>query len=288
MDRKIRNLIILSLFLSILILVFLFFGSSKNENNSGFSMIDVGQGDSFLIQSSNGVQLLIDAGKDSKVLSGLTSVMPKGDRFIEVIIATHPDADHIGGIKSVLKHYEVGLFLTSQVSTDTETFKNLFFDLNKKNIPSYYARSGMDLTLNNSTSVPTKFSIIFPNRPTDNWETNNASIVGRLDIGQRSALFTGDSPANIEHFLVNNFPKKINVDILKLSHHGSKTGSSLEFLKSVSPNLVLISAGVKNNYGHPNIEIIERLKSLNIPIISTIEKGTTSFYTDGLKWYKSN
>jgi competence protein ComEC len=253
---------------------------SKTDTRGSIAMLNIGQGDSFLITSPTGSQLLIDGGKDATVLSELARVMPAGDRSIDVVIGTHPDADHIGGLAKVLDRYDVGLFLTSGVSGDTDLYKNLLQDVIAKHIPAYFVRKGMTVALDASTS----FKILFPDRDTTNWETNTASVVGRLQIGNRSALFTGDSPVSIEHYLATTDPKDINVDILKLGHHGSKTSSSEEYLKATSPTLALISAGVNNRYGHPNKEVIDRLKALKIPFVSTQDKGTVVLSADGEKW----
>jgi competence protein ComEC len=249
-------------------------------------MLDIGQGDSFLIQSANGKQILIDGGRDAQVLSELAKVMPRGDRSIDIVIATHPDADHIGGLPEVIKRYRVGLFLTSQVVADTEIFASLYEILKKKHIPSYYGRHGMMFTLDEK--LPTTFSILFPDRNTSNWETNTTSIVGRLDIGEVSALFTGDSPVSVEHFLRMSDAKAIDVDILKLGHHGSKTSSSEEFLKATTPELALISAGISNHYGHPHKEVISRLEKLGIPWVSTQERGTVTLSINGKTWVETD
>lgn len=245
-------------------------------------MLNIGQGDSFLIEAEDGTQILLDGGKDATVLSELSKVMSWNDKYIDVVIATHPDADHVGGLVDVLKRYKVGLFLTSDVYADTQIYKSLIQGVIDKKIPAYYVRQGMNLSLADKTD----FKILFPDRDTHNWETNNASVVGRLQIGDRSALFTGDSPISIEKYLVQTIPSDLNVDILKLGHHGSKTSSSLEYLKATSPDLTLISAGVNNSYGHPHKEVLDRLKELNIPWVSTQQVGTFTLETDGVKWFK--
>lgn len=250
-------------------------------------MLNIGQGDSFLIVAPNGSKMLIDGGKDAKVLTELAKVLPMGERYIDVVIATHPDADHIGGLQYVLNKYNVGLFLTSQVDGSTKTFGQLMQTLEKKKVPSYYARHGMQLSFgSNPTAEQNHFDILFPDRPTDNWETNNASVVGKLSFGARTALFTGDSPANIEHYLAQAIPRVLDVDILKLGHHGSKTSSSEEYLRATSPSLALISAGVDNSYGHPHQEVLSRLATLRIPYISTQTAGTVtlSVSSDGNTW----
>jgi len=243
-------------------------------------MLNIGQGDSFLIVAADGKKLLIDGGRDTTVLSELSKVMPIGDTTIDVVLATHPDADHIGGLQYVLQRYHVGLFLTSQVTTDTKTFTDLYKELLKEHIPSYYVRHGMVLTLDAVTS--TTFTMLFPDRDTSTWKTNEASVVGKLQVGNRSALFTGDSPSSVEHFLVQAEGKELHSDVLKLGHHGSKYSSSTEYLKAVAPALGLISAGIDNHYGHPNTETLGRLNDLNIPWISTQQKNTVDLVTDGI------
>ena len=253
---------------------------SKRDGKTHIFMLNIGQGDSFLIEAADGKKLLIDGGRDTTVLSELAKVLPVGDQTIDVMIATHPDADHIGGLQYVLQRYHVALFLTSEVLTDTNTFTALYKELLKEHIPCYYVRHGMTITLD--ASPLTTFSILFPDRDTTNWQTNPASVVGKLQAGNRNALFTGDSTSSVEHFLVEAEPQVLPSDILKLGHHGSKYSSSTEYLKAVMPTLGLISAGIDNKYGHPNVETLGRLQALNIPWISTQQKGTVDVTTDGV------
>lgn len=253
-------------------------------------MLNVGQGDSFLIEGKDGTQMLIDGGRDANVLSELSKVMDFNDKYIDVVIATHPDADHIGGLVDVFKRYKVGLFLTSDVVGETQIYKSLIDSVVEKKIPAYYVRQGMNLNLADKTD----FKILFPDRNTHNWETNSASIVGRLQIGELSALFTGDSPISVEKYLTNSIPEDLDVDILKLGHHGSKTATSSEYLKVTTPELTLISAGVNNSYGHPDKEVLSLLKKFNVPFVSTqtagpsAQAGTYTLETDGLKWYRKS
>jgi competence protein ComEC len=245
-------------------------------------MLNVGQGDSFLIVAEDGTQILLDGGRDATVLTELSKIMTWNDKYIDVVLATHPDADHVGGLVDVLKRYKVGLFLTSDVVADTQIYKSLIQSVIDKKIPAYYVRQGMNLNLADKTD----FKILFPDRDTHNWETNTASAVGRLQIGDRSALFTGDSPSSIEKYLAKTIPKELDVDILKLGHHGSKTSTSVEYLRATTPDLALISAGVNNSYGHPSKEVTDLLKKFNVPFVSTQTEGTSTLQTDGVKWYK--
>lgn len=255
----------------------------KTQNRmTSVSMFDVGQGDSFLIQASNGKQMLIDGGKDATVLSELSKVMPWGDKSIDIVLATHPDMDHVGGLDEVLKRYKVDMFLTSEVGGDTEEYKNLLALVNKKKIGAYFVRQGMKVSL----SEKEYFLVLFPDREVKEWETNTGSVVGKFVSGERSVLFTGDSPAPIEQYLAKSIPDLLDVDILKLGHHGSRTSTTAAYLKATTPSLALISAGKNNSYGHPHKEVLDLLKQFNVPYISTQDIGTVTYQTDGLKWYK--
>lgn len=284
MTRHARTLLSMVLIIVSLAVAAVVLQPPKADGKGSIAMLNIGQGDSLLITAPSGAQLLIDGGKDATVLSELAKVMPSGDRSIDVVIGTHPDADHIGGLTKVLDRYEVGLFLTSGVTGDTDLYKNLLQQVVGKHISAYFVRKGMTVALDHDTA----FKILFPDRDTTNWETNTASVVGRLQMDNRSALFTGDSPISIEHYLATTVPNDIDVDILKLGHHGSKTSSSEEYLKAASPTLALISAGINNRYGHPNKEVVDRLRALKIPWVSTQNKGTVVFTTDGAGWVEQD
>ncbi len=284
MTSKTTRIGLLFLISCVLAVVTVLTSSVAPDSLASVSMLNVGQGDSFLIEAPNGAQMLVDGGRDATELSELSKLMKWNDKKIDVVVATHPDADHIAGLVDVVKRYDVGLFLTSDVYSDTQTYKSLLEAVAEKKIPSYFVRAGMKLDLDQVNKE--SFTVLFPDRDTHDWETNSASVVGRLDIGDRSALFTGDSPIAIERYLVQKDPKVLDVDILKLGHHGSKTSSSVEFLKATSPSLALISAGVNNSYGHPHKEVLDRLQTLAIPWVSTQESGTVVFETDGTQWWR--
>ena len=281
MDRNIRTVFICLGSVAVLGIWYLFSIPQKPLAPS-VTMLDIGQGDSFLIQSIEGSRMLIDGGPtDNSVLSELAKKIPANDTYISIVVATHPDADHIGGLTEVLKRYHVGMFLTEDVQTDTQTEKTLLQTIADEHIPAYYVRHGMHIVFNDEMH----FDVLFPDRSTKEWvQTNPASIVGKLFIGKRTVLFTGDSPISIEKYLLQTIPNILKSDILKLGHHGSKYSSSVEYLKAVAPSLALISAGIDNKYGHPNPDTLARLKTLNIPYVSTQDHGTVTFTTDGNTW----
>jgi len=216
-------------------------------------------------------------------LRELSELLPPSDRSIDVVIATHPDADHIGGLPLVLARYDVELFLMPEVAADSTVARALFDELADRGTQAYYVRRGMMIALDDELS--TTFMILFPDRPTSNWKTNAASVIGRLQIGERSMLFTGDAPSSVENFLVAADAKHMDVDILKVAHHGSKTSTSESLLRAATPALALVSAGTGNRYGHPAPEVTSRISRFGASIISTQTAGTYSLATDGVKWY---
>ncbi len=241
--------------------------------------LSVGQGDAILIEAPNGGQMLIDGGRpDNRVLGELAAVMKPFDKKIDVVVATHPDADHIGGLSEVLKRYEVELFLSSQADKDTSVSKGLYDAYEGSNAKGYYARRSMRITLDAKENIIAE--ILFPDRDTSGWEANSASSVIKLTYKDQTFLFTGDAEQGAEAFLVKTIPEIIDVDVLKLGHHGSKTSSTVAFLKATTPELAIISVG-KNSYGHPAPEVTDRLRSFSIPWLSTQNEGTITLITDG-------
>ncbi|HRH24858.1 MAG TPA: MBL fold metallo-hydrolase [Candidatus Paceibacterota bacterium] len=287
MNKKFARLGLL-LLVSILVAIALILMTlvPKQNKMTKVFMFDVGQGDSFFIETKSGKQMLIDGGKDATVLSELTKAMPWWDKSIDIVLATHPDMDHIGGLDDVLKRYKVGLFVTSEVGGETDEYENLMTLVNKQKIPAYFVRAGMKFDFSDTEY----FEILFPDRSVEGWETNTGSVVGKFvagpPAGGASILFTGDSPAPIEQYLAKSIPDKLNVDILKLGHHGSRTSTTSAYLKATTPSLALISAGKNNSYGHPHKEVLDLLKQFKTPYLSTQTEGTVLFETDGVKWYR--
>jgi competence protein ComEC len=255
--------------------------SAHESGRTNVVMLDVEQGDSFLIKGKDGGTILIDGGRGSVALSELTNVLPT-TKPISVIIATHPDADHIEGLIPIIQRYKVGTVIISGVYSDTDVAKRFYNALEKKKIPILLGRTGIRIALSDTE----KKTILFPDRSVTTWETNAASIVSRFDAGDASVLFTGDSPISVEKYLVNNYRKYLDVDILKLGHHGSRTSSSELFLRATSPSLALISAGKNNSYGHPHKEVTDILTRLGIPSISTQTENTVTFFAEVGKWVR--
>ncbi len=256
-----------------------------SENGSDVltvAFLDVGQGDSIFIEAPSGSQMLIDGGRGRAVLRGLGKVMHFYDRSIDVILATHPDMDHIGGLPEVFKRYKIDNFIESGVHDDGADNLSLHRAVEKEGLKPIYARTGMRVELDKDVTV----YIIFPDRDVSYVDANTGSIVVKLVYKDSSFLFTGDSPVSIEKYLTALYGEQLKSDVLKLGHHGSRTSSSEIFLSAVNPKYTIISAGCHNSYGHPHKEVLERIEHLKIEKVSTCKLGTIIFKSDGKDVWK--
>jgi len=275
------------LILSLLIFGFVVLYLTYIHSNSQYLKVvflDVGQGDAIYIEAQNGKQVLIDGGPDAKLLSSLAKVMPFADRSIDMILATHPDMDHIGGFPLLLDNYKVTSIIENGTISTSEVSDNLEQKIEKKKINKIIARRGMHIILDEKKNI--YMDILFPDRDITNFESNDASIVGKLVYGENSFLFTGDASLYTENLIEwNESENTLKSDVLKLGHHGSRTSSSLLWLEKVDPSVAIISVNKNNKYGHPHQELLDRLSTLHIPFLSTADKGNIIFKSDGIKLF---
>jgi len=243
----------------------------KNDDHLKVVFFNVGQGDSIFIETSRGHQILIDGGPDNSVLNSLEKVMNPFDKNIDMVILTHADKDHLGGLISVLKTYNIDSFVWTGAQSDSEIFKELVDLIKNENVVNVDIHDRIlaaDIELeiyNPSDSVE------------DIKDLNDTSIVAKLVHGNSKFLLTGDLSSNFEDDLINDFDLKSN--ILKIGHHGSKYSTSDEFLKAVSPNCAVIQVG-KNSYGHPAERVMSLLEKNNVKILRTDINGDIVFYSD--------
>jgi len=252
------------------------FAKAQNEQLA-VHFFDVGQGKAVFIEEPGGNQILIDGGPDNSVLQKLSQAMPFYDRSIDLLILTHPDSDHLNGLVEVLKRYEVGRIIETGILDKSAEYDEWNKLIKEKNIAVTYAVGGQKIKIGDGFML----EILYPNRnlagQTVN-NTNNTSIVSRLDYGKNSFLFTGDEEGAEEAYLVG-LGENIDVDILDVAHHGSKNSTSEEFVAAVSPEVAVIQAGRKNRYGHPAQETLNRLK--NAKIFRTDLCGDINIFSDG-------
>jgi competence protein ComEC len=277
-NQKRLYFILLFLFIICLILAGIIFSSQKQELTVNF--LDVGQGDAILI-SQGSKQILIDGGPNGQILlEKLGKYIPFWDRNIEVVIATHPDQDHIDGLIDAMKTYNIGEVIDNSEDADSQVYKKYLEIINEKNIPRLKGKSGVNIKINDDA----KLEILNPADTLDNnpKDTNADSIVSKLTYGENSFLFTGDFPIEKESELINkNFDLKSNV--LKVAHHGSRYATSDEFLEKVAPKDAVISVGKNNRYGHPAQELLDRLNNKKINILRTDERGDIIYNCENLR-----
>lgn len=250
-----------------------------------FAALDVGQGDALFIQSESGAQVLVDGGPDDAVLSKLGAVMPFWDHSLDVVILTHPDADHITGLVEVLKRYRVGLVVETGVMHTSGVFKEWQRILAEKNIPVAYAAHGDELFINEHTRLFILSPFASP-KGKEISKTNNTSIIARLLHEDVSFLLTGDAEQDMEKILAVIVKDMLDTDVLKVGHHGSKTSTSAELLEAVTPDLALMSVGKQNRYGHPHPEVISRLEKEGILVFRTDVQGDIRLRSDGEKVWR--
>jgi len=259
-------------------LIFLFFiavalgfivFSLKKDKDIKIIFLDVGQGDAILIEEGAN-QVLIDGGRSGRtLLEKLGENMPFWDRKIETMIVTHPDADHYGGLISVLDRYEVKNIIKTDATKDSKEWKIFEEKISNENAENIRSIYGMNIIFANGAN----FQTIYPFKKIENSKNSNKdSVVARLDFGENSFLFTGDITSETEKLLVDS-GIDVNVDVLKLAHHGSKNSSNDKFLDKTSPEDAIISVGAKNSYGHPHKEVLEKLKNRLVRIWRTDEDG---------------
>ena len=251
------------------------------QSRTGLSVyvFDVGQGDSIFIDDANGNQILIDGGPDSSVLTRLGEVMPFYDHSIDMLILTHPHADHVDGLVEVLKRYQVGQVIESGAAYPTPAYQEWHRLLTEKHIPVTIARAGARVVFD-AIGALTILAPLEDFKDKSLSHIHDTMLVSRLDYGSASLLLTGDMEASLEKKLIF-YHAPLRADILKVGHHGSKTSSSDELLAAVSPQAAIISVGKNNRYGHPNQEVLDRFASLHIPVYRTDIAGTAKIQSDG-------
>jgi len=253
------------------------------------NFFDVGQGDAVLIETPQGHQILIDGGPDDTILERLGKEMPFWDRSLDLIILTHPSADHLNGLLMVLERYQVNQILWTGIEVDGVGYQRWTDSIVKENANIFIVLAGQRIRIGKGIYL----DIL---HPTENLQgqkvkggeaINNTSIVARLVYQQNSFLFTADAEKRIEKELLDR-GIYLDSDVLKVAHHGSKTSSIDEFIEKVSPEIAVIQVGKDNRYGHPHEEVLAILDKYGITILRTDQMGDIKIISDGKKYEISN
>jgi competence protein ComEC len=242
------------------------------------AFLDVGQGDAILITTPEGRQILIDGGPTPTDLTWrLGQELPFWDRSLDVVINTHPDADHLAGLPPLLGRYQVDQVLVPDVGTNSNLYREWEAQLAQAQLTPTIGQAGMELTLGRGITA----TLLNPGPAAAREDDpNNHSVVMRLQMGRISFLLPGDIEEPVERNLVwQQVP--LATTVLKSPHHGSKTSSSEVFLEAVNPQVVVISVGKDNDFGHPSPEVLERYAERGLTVFRTDQDGTIEFSTDG-------
>ncbi len=249
------------------------------------TFLNVGQGDSILISTPGGKSILIDGGPYphdwSTFDAGKYVVVPylrrRRIKKLDLVIASHPDLDHIGGLLAVLKRFRIGEFIDSGTISSTQTYEDLLRLIEKKKIK--YRVAGKNETINLADGIT--LQILSPISPAFKNNPNENSLVIKLTYGNCSFLFTGDIMAMAEPLYCQEYGEALQATILKSPHHGSNSSSGEEFLQTVRPEAVIISCARGNPFGHPGKEVIERYQQLGYNIYRTDALGHITVSSNG-------
>jgi competence protein ComEC len=235
--------------------------------------INVGQADSILIQQGS-QNMLIDAGTNASANTLIGYLKAENIKKLDYLILTHPHEDHIGGADVVIDTFNIGTVLMPKVTSNTKTFKDVVTSMNKKSLKAKLPVVGDSFKLGEASC-----NILGPIN-TVVGDLNTYSIVLKLTFGSNKFIFTGDAQVSNEKDMINK-GMDLSADVLKLGHHGSRTSTSQQFLDKVNPKYAVISCGIKNDYGHPHKEVMQRLQAKKIKVYRTDENGTIVCTSDG-------
>ncbi len=266
MRKIVLRVIFIALLFSVAVGGVFSFSVWRDGQKTEVVFFDVGQGDSILI-SQGGNQILIDGGRSGKgLLSRISRFVPFWDRTIEVVITTHPDSDHIGGLPELFSRYRVGTYVSTEARSDSDAFLLLEKSVREARVPveRLIASRGLAFAFPNGG----RLEVLYPEdgKRTPK-ESNEGSIVTRFSFGDTDFLLTGDLPR--EEVFIPDVPPS---EVLKLAHHGSKYSSSEAFLSRVHPEEAVVSVG-KNSYGHPAPEVLDRVAAAGALIRRTDVSG---------------
>ncbi len=245
--------------------------TAQTSANVTIKFIDVGQGEAILIALPEKT-MLIDAGPTGSAPKIAQVLQELGRNKIDYLVATHPDEDHIGGMADVISNTQIGTIYAPNKTNNTATYRKFLAAIQNNNLQITLAEAGTIIDQTDSY----KLEILWPKKDANFPETNDYSIIIKLTVGNKTFLFTGDAPTNA---ILNSNPG--HIDVLKLSHHGSRTGTTEVLIHKLSPTYAVLSYAVDNSYGHPMQSVLNALHKHSVEVWGTGANGTITITCDG-------
>lgn len=240
-------------------------------------VLDVGKADSILVVTPQNHAMLVDAGEKGAYPVIHEALERMNVKKLDVLVATHPHNDHIGGMKSVIENYDIGSIYMPSVSVETSTYENLMKAISKKKLKPKEAKAGVTIDFDPDVSV----SVLAPLKY-DYDNVNNCSAVIKLTFGQVSILLAGDAEKESEKDMLEAYQSgELRANVLKVGHHGSATSSTSRFLSAVRPSVAVISVAPVEGSNSPHKDVLERLTKLKCQILRTDLDGTITLISDG-------
>lgn len=254
-------------------------GSVSNEGYLRVHFIDVGQGDSILIQAGEQA-MLVDAGTNESGSVVTEYLRSLNITKLDYLIGTHPHEDHIGGLDDVIHSFDIGTVIMPNVSHTTQTYEDVLDALLEKNLTVTAPHPGDSYSIGDASFTVLSPSAEIAEQAAENDDLNNLSVGIRLVYGSNAFVLCGDAESDSEEAMVES-GLDLKADVLKAGHHGSSTSTSDAFLAAVDPDYAVISCGKDNSYGHPHQETMDKLNAADISIFRTDEQGTVVAVSDG-------
>ena len=245
--------------------------TTQASTNVTIKFIDVGQGEAILIALPEKT-MLIDAGPTGSAPKIAQVLQELGRDKIDYLVATHPDEDHIGGMADVISSTQIGTIYAPNKTNNTATYRKFLTAIQNNNLQITLAEAG---TIIDQTDAY-KLEILWPTKDANFPDTNDYSIIIKLTVGTKTFLFTGDAPTNA---ILNSNPG--HIDVLKVSHHGSRTGTTEQLVRKLSPTYAVVSYALDNSYGHPMQSVLNALHKHSVEIWGTGANGTITITCDG-------
>lgn len=264
-----KRIIIISAGAFCLLGVLGFFVIHDNADTLRVTFFDIGQGDSILIQTPSHQTILIDGGPDRSILGKLGRALPFYERAIDLVILTHPHADHLIGLNEVLQRYTVGRVVYTDVDYSASEYEA--WRISIRGTDSTIAQRGQQFVFGEVI-----MDVVFPFADVSGEtfdDVNDSSVVTRLTYQNHSFLFMGDASVAVEQELLSDQSIVLDSDYLKVGHHGSRYSSSSEFLNAVSPDYAIIQSGEGNSFGHPHEIVLRKLRAAGATVLRNDEIG---------------